>query len=151
MDAALSHRFVELHNPRLPGWIALSLAAHMLVLSLSGGIAPTNAPHHHASITVDISYIAPETPIVVPALQRVAQTQAGTSKTGIPLAVPASQSHVPPQHGAPAPPPPNTIRKASDTRTGPAAGAGQSFPFDTYLSVSDVDVRSEPINEGLTA
>jgi periplasmic protein TonB len=149
MNAVLSHRFVALHNPSLPGWIALSLAAHMLVLSFSGGIAPTNAPPRHASMTVDISYITPENPIVIPTSERVVQTQASMSKVGIPLAVSAPESDVPPQHDAPRSPSSNTIRKASDARAGPPVEVGQSFPFDTYLSVSDVDVRSEPINEVL--
>lgn len=133
-------------------WVGASMLAHLLVLSLGGGTAPAIGPNRQIPLTVDISYIAPEAPVVVPALQQEKETEAVTPQAGTSLAVPAPaapESHVAPSTDAPVSARPADSQKATTTQRGPPPSAAQSFPFDAYFSGSDLDVRAEPTNEVL--
>lgn len=123
------HYLSGLHGPHLPGWITLSVLAHLLVLSAAGGIAPTHAPYRHPLMTVDISYITPE--------------------TTAPVLVPGPESDIEVQPSVPAPPQPDTSQKTANTKTPPEAAIELPFPFDSYFSTREVDVGAEPSNEVL--
>jgi protein TonB len=131
MGAALSHRYAGIHGLRLPGWITLSVLAHVLVLvwSAGGGTAPAKAPYRHPVMTADIRYTTPETPA--------------------PVVVPGTESDLAAQHGPPEPQRPETGSKVTNSQTRSDAAADLPFPFNAYFGPSDLDVRAEPSVEVL--
>jgi TonB family protein len=129
MGLVRHHPLSGLHAPHLPGWITLSLLLHLLVLSAAGGFSPMPLPHRHPLMTVDISYVTPET--------------AG------PVVVPGSESDLEADPSAPAPPQTDVPQKTANTRNPPAAAVELPFPFDAYFSTREVDVGAEPSNEVL--
>jgi protein TonB len=118
-----------IHGLHLPGWIALSLLAHLLVLSVSGGIVPASAPFRRPLMTVDIVHVSPE--------------------TSIPVTGPGPESNVEMRPSAPTPPQADPPQSTTSRQTPPEAEVGLPFPFDAYFSAREVDVGAEPSNEVL--
>jgi periplasmic protein TonB len=130
MGAALPVRPSALHGIRLPSWIMLSVLTHLLVLSTGrSGTALITAPHRHPLMTVNIRYITPETPAPV----TISGSQPEIESLGAVVAL-TQQTLLE-----------ETKSKASASST----VAERPFPFDTYFSIGDLDVKSEPLNEVL--
>jgi periplasmic protein TonB len=139
MDSTLPRRFSQFSGFRLPGWVSLSVAAHLALFSFGGKGAPVNATSHQAVITADISYVAPD-PIGLSILSP--DTEQLRHETATTLAVHASRVDMP---STPVAMSQQKSERGTDSQTQPAA----RVPLDLYFSVADVDVGAEPINDVL--
>jgi protein TonB len=128
MELAQHHDIRSLHGPHLQGWVTLSLLAHLLVLSVSGGVLPTQPPLHHAVMTADLRYISPE--------------------TTAPAIVAEPEPEIKAQTRAPEPSQPDRPQKRP-RQIPPEPAIKLPFPFDSYFSPREVDVGAEPSNEVL--
>ena len=115
------------HAPSLPAWMALSLVAHLLLISLVGGPASSIWVSTPLSFTVDIARITPETdvrPLLTEALPETKEHPETVTTPPAPTAVEPQQR-------------PPDVRSRSET----------SFLFDSYLR--EVDKPAEPANDVL--
>jgi len=112
--------------PSLPGWMALSLFAHLLLISLAGGPVSSIPVSMPLSFTVDIARITPEIdarPVLAEPLPELKEPET-TAALPAPIAV------------------------EPEKRSPDARSASQSpSPLDLYLQV--VDTPAEPVNDVL--
>lgn len=125
MEGAHDHRIAGLRGPQLPGWITLSLVAHLLVISLAGGPRPSISLPAPLSFTVDIASVTPELdarPLLTEAPPEIK-----------PQAEAVTAAHIPPP-------------VVSD-KPAPQERSTSELPslFDSYLQ--DVDVAAQPAND----
>ena len=128
---ALTQVPTAFHSIRLPGWIGLSVAAHLVVLWIAGGgTPPAIATYHPVSLTVEIGRIEPE----------------AKAAAVVPGPVPEIEA----RQNVPEPIQPPSVNRTAATRTIPLeATAERSSQSEGYLRAHELDVRSEPINEVL--
>lgn len=131
MDGALTQPLASFHSVRLQSWIALSVAAHALVLFIGGGSAPPSVSiHQPVSMTVEIGYIEPE--------------------ASVPLVVPGVEPQIEARQSAAEPVQISTGRSTSGMDAAAREPAAERASHsDGYFRAHELDVRSEPINEVL--
>ena len=114
------------HAPSLPGWVALSLVAHLLVVSLVGGPASSIPVSTPLSFTVDIARITPEANVHPLLTEALPETKGPETVATLPAPATAEPERRPP-----------------DARLSSEA----SSLFDLYLQ--EVDTPAQPANDVL--
>jgi protein TonB len=137
MDLAVPHGMGNRHSERFPGWITLSLLAHLAVFSAGGYFGPpatriSAIPRSPAPLT---AYIRP----VAPAIEPVEVPKPTESETQVVAAEPVRV----------APPLPEVKREEEAPAGAQPRGApvDSAFPLDLYLETAEVDIGAEPSNE----
>lgn len=126
MESVRDSHVTTFHAPTLPGWMAVSLVAHLLLVVLIGGPATSLQVSTPLSFTVDIARITPEIdtrPVLAEPRPDIQEPEK--------VATRAAPAAVEPE------------RRQADVRSRTEA----SLPFDSYFH--EVDKPAEPANDVL--
>jgi len=134
MESARDQPITTLHAPSLPGWLALSLVAHLLLVSLAGGRASLTPVTTPLSFTVDIARITPEIDARPVLAEPLPETKAPETVAVIPAPAAVEPERRPPdvRSGSESPPPIALYLQEVDTPAQPVNDVLLRYPWIEY-------------------